>query len=374
MQTNGRTPLALYIHIPYCSKKCHYCSFYTVPFRQDWLDIYCQSVIQEGKRKLDSLKNEYFIDTVFFGGGTPSLVPPEYLQRMLESLTEAPNEVTLEANPENLSLAYLQSLERTQINRVSIGVQTFHDPLLQVLGREHSADKAKLAVRMCSDYISNISIDLIYGLPNQEVADVLVDVRTALNLPISHISLYNLTIDPRTSFYKHRRVLQPSLASDEDLASMSLLAESFLEEKGFARYELASYAKGNAYSRHNVYYWTDKPYLGLGVSASQYLHGTRSRNYSHIAHYLRAVRKHLPTEEFSETLSDKERMKEALALRLRLIQGAVKADFPAPLISALLSSSRTQELLDANATHVFLNRRGRLFHDFLAEEIMAIEF
>ncbi|WP_041467979.1 radical SAM family heme chaperone HemW [Chlamydia felis] len=372
---NGKTPLALYIHFPFCSKKCHYCNFYTIPYNPESVGLYCNAILQEGLHKLSTITDSYFIDTVFLGGGTPSLIPPHHLHNIIKILAPHAQEITLEANPEDLSESYLRDLTQTPINRISIGVQTFHDPLLKAIGRIHSSSASIDAVQRCHEHeYHNISIDLIYGLPTQSLSDFIADLHQALSLPITHLSLYNLTLDPHTSFYKHRRILERSIADDDILAAMSLSAEELLSSHGFSRYELASYAKFQAQSKHNLYYWTDKPFLGLGVSASQYFNKIRSKNLSRISHYLRALRKNLPLQEFTECLPEEERIKEALALRLRLTNGARWKDFPAPLMQALVSLPQIQELFDQNDEFLFLNKQGRLFHDTIAEEIMNLSF
>lgn len=372
---NGKSPIALYIHIPFCSKKCHYCSFYTIPYTTESADLYCSMVIQEGVQKLSSIHDQYYVETLFLGGGTPSLLSPHAIQEIISALAPQAKEITLEANPENLSDSYLRELAHTPVNRISIGVQTFHDPILKALGRTHSSSSAISAIHRCSHHqFTNLSIDLIYGLPTQSMIDFISDLHQAMVLPITHISLYNLTIDPHTSFYKHKKSVQSSIANQDTLAAMSLFAEDFLSSHGFMRYELASYAKEQAHSLHNLYYWTDRPFLGVGVSASEYLHSSRSKNHSRISHYLRAVRKGLPPQEFSERLEEKERIKEALALRLRLTVGAKWMDFPPALMNALSALPQTEDLLDENDTFLFLNQKGRLFHDTVAEEIMALTF
>ncbi|SGA21142.1 oxygen-independent coproporphyrinogen III oxidase [Chlamydia abortus] len=372
---NGKSPLALYIHFPFCSKKCHYCSFYTIPYNPESVSLYCNAILQEGLQKLSTIEDTHFVDTVFLGGGTPSLIPPHYLHNIIQTLAPHAQEITLEANPEDLSEFYLRELLLTAVNRISIGAQTFHDPLLKALGRIHSSAASIDAVHRCYEHgYNNISLDLIYGLPTQSLADFITDLHQVLTLPIAHISLYNLTLDPHTSFYKHRRILAPSIADDDILAAMSLSAEELLTSRGFSRYELASYAKSQAQSKHNLYYWTDQPFLGLGVSASQYIHKVRSKNLSRISQYLRAVRKNLPVHESTESLPENERIKEALALRLRLTQGARWKDFPAPLMESLASLPLIKELFGHNNEFLFLNKQGRLFHDTIAEEIMNISF
>ncbi|MBQ8498426.1 radical SAM family heme chaperone HemW [Chlamydia sp.] len=373
---NGKIPLALYIHIPFCSKKCHYCSFYTIPYKEQLITSYCEAVIKEGQKKLASLRSSHYVDTVFFGGGTPSLVPPSHIQDILMALeAHLAREITLEANPENLSQDYLRDLTFTAVNRISIGIQTFNDPLLKLLGRTHNSSKATEAVSLCSQYgFSNVSTDLIYGLPTQSFSDFITDLHQAIALPIQHISIYNLTVDPHTSFYKHRKQILPSIANDDSLAKMALTAEELLESEGFSRYELASYAKNRAASQHNLYYWTDQPFLGLGVSASQYLNGIRSKNFSRISHYLRAAHQNLPTVESMEELPPSEHIKEALALRLRLCKPIPFGIFPQELVNEIINNPSIHSLFTTDHQAFSLNREGRLFHDSIAEEIMASSF
>lgn len=367
--------LALYIHIPFCSKKCRYCSFYTLPGSYVSDSAYCDAIIQEWFRKFAPLQDSYDVDTIFFGGGTPSLVSPEQIQKIILAVGGCPREVTLEANPENLTAEYLYRLSQTKVNRISIGAQTFCDTGLKLLGRDHSSTQIIDAVYRCNQFgFFNLSLDLIYGLPHQTLANFLSDVQQAIALPITHLSLYNLTIDPHTSFYKHKKHIEPSIAADHILATMSLEAESLLKSKGFLRYELASYSKPTYASKHNLYYWTDRPFLGLGVSASQYIHNTRTQNLAHIFHYLRAIKKNLPLEQFSETLPIQERQKEALALRLRLTEGALKTDFDENLQQKFIEIPNIQDLLEETDSHYRLNARGRLFHDLVATEIMALTY
>lgn len=371
----GKEPIALYIHIPFCTKKCHYCSFYTIADSYIDKSAYCHAIIQEWNKKWSLLRDRYFVDTIFFGGGTPSLVSPSLIQQIIQAVGGTPVEITLEANPEHLSNTYLKDLSYTQVNRISIGAQTFNDSTLHMLGRTHSAAHIFDAIFNSIQHgFSNISIDLIYGLPNQTLSCFLTNIQQAASLPITHISLYNLTIDPHTSFYKHRKQILPSIMDDNVLVQMSLKAENILTTKGFERYELASYAKPLSQSKHNLYYWTDRPFLGLGVAASQYINRTRSKNLSHIFHYLQAIKKDLPLEQESEKLSDKEHWKEALALRLRLTKGFLKTDFPKNLIQAFTSIPSISQFIEETSSSYLLNKQGRLFHDFIAEEIMGLSY
>lgn len=371
----GKESIALYIHIPFCTRKCRYCSFYTIADSYANKSSYCEAIIHEWKRKWDLLQNRYFVDTIFFGGGTPSLISPKLIQQIIQVVGGNPTEITLEANPEHLSNNYLKELSHTQVNRISIGAQTFSDADLHMLGRSHSSSHIFDAICNCiQNGFFNISIDLIYGLPNQTLSCFLTNIQQAASLPITHISLYNLTIDPHTSFYKHRKQILPSIMEDDILAQMSLEAESILTAKGFERYELASYAKPLLQSKHNLYYWTDRPFLGLGASASQYIDRIRSKNISHIFHYLQAVKKKRPLAQESEKLSDKEHMKEALALRLRLTKGFLKDDFPKNLVQAFIHTPKITQFIEETSTHYLLNRRGRLFHDLIAEEIMSLSY
>ncbi len=334
---------SLYIHVPFCTKKCHYCHFYVIPDKPEFKTIYMETLKREWEYKKHLIP---VCRSIYFGGGTPSLLGSDNISEILSWLPNAP-EITLEANPE--SIAHFPG-----INRLSVGVQSFNDDHLKRLGRTHNAQEAFDAISNSS--IKNISIDLMYDLPNQTLADWEYSLNCALSLPISHLSLYNLTIEPHTAFYKRRKNL--ALPSGED--SLKMLQMAIDKTAGqLERYELSAFAKPGFESQHNIGYWTGRPFIGLGPSAYSYWEGARFRNPPHFHQWTRDV----TAQDCYEKLSPEHQKLELLAIGLRLIKG-IKTDVNVDRLIDLGYVTREGE-------RVRLTTLGQLFHDTVAEEIVA---
>lgn len=298
--------------------------------------------------------------SIYFGGGTPSLLSPRHIDTILSWISPSKEvEITLEANPDSIR-------QFKGINRISLGIQSFDPHLLDVLTRTHTADRAKKAVDECARQgIENITIDLMYDLPHQTLSTWEKTLDTALCLPITHLSLYNLTIEPHTSFYRHRKSLATKLPNQETSLEMLELAIDKLEAGGLRRYEISAFAKKNFYSRHNTGYWTGRPFLGFGPSAFSYWQGARFRNEANLNRYAKKLNENIFSPDFYENLSHKEKLKEKLAISLRLIQGVKR--WPSELNTA-------RRLLDQNGfldeSRLKLSKKGLLFHDTVAEIII----
>ena len=329
----------IYIHIPFCNSKCAYCGFYSLPSlklkEQFWEALKAEIVAREDYLKqrshcgLDpqspSLKDNPLIHTIYFGGGTPSLLSVDEIGDILHLIKDtyavASNaEITLEANPDTLSLEYLEGLRKTGINRLSIGIQSFFDNDLQYLGRRHNAHHA----RQCLDWakqadFNNISLDLIYGLPGQTMEDWKKDVELALSLGIKHLSAYALSYEEGTRLDAMLRQGLVKEADEELSLQMYQHLMSATEEAGYLHYEISNFALPGYHSRHNSSYWQGTPYLGLGAGAHSY-DGLRSRraNLPDVKAYIAATGD-VPHE--TETLSDEELYNEFVMTRLRTSNG-----------------------------------------------------
>ena len=335
---------SLYIHVPFCTKKCHYCHFYVIPDKPEFKKLYMDALKREWEHKKHLISE---CRSIYFGGGTPSLLGSDNISEILSWLPSAP-EITLEANPESIA-------DFPGINRLSIGVQSFNDEHLKRLGRTHNAAQAEEAILNSS--IKNISIDLMYDLPNQTLADWESSLDRALALPITHLSLYNLTIEPHTAFYKRRQTLK--LPTGED--SLKMLQMAIDKTKPLLeRYELSAFAKPGCESQHNIGYWTGRPFLGLGPSAYSYWEGARFRNPPHFHNWRRDV----TARDCYEKLPIDRQKRELLAIGLRLIKG-LETDVN---VEALID----QGFVIQKGRHVILTERGQLFHDTVAEEICQI--
>ena len=293
-------PLSLYVHFPWCVKKCPYCDFNSHTLRDDLPErAYIDALIQDLQQQLASLP-ERMIQTVFMGGGTPSLISPTEIQRLMEALNNSGRlvkgaEVTLEANPGTLDETFFEDYLRAGINRLSIGVQSFDDDALRKIGRIHGAQQARSAIsRSKKAGFERINLDLMYGLPGQSVEDSGRDIEIALSQEVDHLSVYQLTIEPNTEFAVHT----PQLPDSDQYWAMHEGAQSALQEAGFAQYEVSAYTKNSA-CRHNLNYWEFGDYLAIGAGAHGKLSGTdeaggfnirRYWNFRHPKAYLQAAR------------------------------------------------------------------------------------
>lgn len=326
-------------------------------------------------KKVKPLFAEKNLVSIYFGGGTPFLLGPERIGQLIQ-LIGAPEgaEITLEANPENVTREAMEAFAAVGINRVSIGVQTLDAPLLTKLGRLHAPDSATKAVYDTLEAgISNISIDLMYDLPGQTLESWTHTLQQAVKLPIKHLSLYNLTIEPQTVFFKYRQQLEKEVPSDEISLEMLLAAEATLEEAGLSRYEISAFAHPGFHSRHNTGYWTGRSFLGLGPSAFSFWEGERFRNIAHLGRYLEFLKKGESPIDFRERLGSPDGERELVALRLRLIQGIEESD---PIIDKETRESlenlcnEKEPLLGKNQGRYQLTKKGKLFYDWVASEII----
>lgn len=374
--------ISLYFHIPFCTKKCDYCHFYVLPDKVALHQLLIEGLELDLVRCAPLLAGKK-LHSIYFGGGTPALLGAGPLAMLLDKVrTIIPFEnqeveITLEANPERISPSLMQAYSSAGVNRVSIGIQTLDDGLLGILGRTHRASAAIKAIEAtASAGIPNISIDLMYDIPGQTLASWKHTLMQIANMPITHLSLYNLTIEPHTVFFKYRESLQKQLPDAECSAEMYQTARETFDSCGLKQYEISAFAKKDFYSRHNIGYWTGRPFLGFGPSAFSYWEGRRFRAVANLQRYVKALSNQLSPEDFSETLPPENRRRELLAIALRLLSGVDLVAFEAAHGSlnadTHLSIQKLQQqgLLVLNGNHLALTDRGLLFYDTVATEIV----
>jgi oxygen-independent coproporphyrinogen-3 oxidase len=372
-------PVSLYFHIPFCTRKCAYCHFYVIPDKDSFKSQLMEGFALEWARNLPFLQNKKIV-SIYFGGGTPSLMGPVFIAEILQWMKLPPGneiEITLEANPENIDLPLMQAYAQAGINRVSIGVQTLEESLLKQLGRLHSPQKALDAIYLTAKAgIKNISIDLMYDLPGQTLHSWQKTLESAVQLPISHLSLYNLTIEPHTVFFKYRDLIQKQLPDEETSLQMYEAAISTLTAKGFQQYEISAFAKEGCDSRHNTGYWTARPFLGFGPSAFSYWERKRFRNVSNLNRYCKALKEGLSPIDFEEELLPDAQIRELLAIQLRLIQGVDLNHFQSRHgmldgeTQAVIKKLKGNGLLQQEGELLQLTKRGILFYDTVAIELI----
>lgn len=300
-----------YIHIPFCSSKCNYCSFVSYD-KLNLKDSYVDSLISEIK----SLYKNELMKTIYFGGGTPSLLPVNDFKQLLNLFNfDVNTEITVEVNPGNADKDYFKNLKNLGINRISLGVQVFDDKLLHLIGRRHNKNDVIKTLKYLQEAgFDNISIDLIYGLPDQTVNDFLKSLNQALNLGIQHISLYGLKIEEGCNFYKKKPDLLPD---NDEQADMYIKAVELLTNSGFNHYEISNFAKKDFESKHNLNYWDNNCYYGFGVAASGYEGSVRYTNQSSIEKYIQNPK----LKESVIELSKSNKLEEEIFLGFRKING-----------------------------------------------------
>ena len=370
--------LSVYIHVPFCSRKCPYCHFYVQKGKESEFETFTKRICKEWEDRANLLESGEIV-SIYFGGGTPSLLSPLQLEKILKTITKGPFpissscEITLEANPEKISQTLMEEIHSAGFNRLSIGVQSFDDAQLKTLGRTHESSQAKEAVYYAQKAgIENITIDLMYELPKQTLATWKKSVDTAASLPISHLSLYNLTFEPGTLFHRKQKELFPSLPSDEEALSMLEYGVEAFEAAGLHRYEISAFAREGYESVHNTGYWTGRPFLGIGPSAFSYIDGRRFQNIPNLKKWGEKVDASVSPESFSEKLPKEQREKELLAVELRLLKG-VDLTVRAPFSSSLESSVDRlikEGLIQRDENTLSLTSLGHRFYDTVGREII----
>ena len=368
--------VSLYFHIPFCTKKCPYCHFYVIPNRQDLRSVLSEGLELEWNWRLPELFGKQIV-SIYFGGGTPTLFPEgiaNILQKIRSSGLELSDdcEITVEGNPDEISKELLDQLLASGVNRLSLGVQSLDDSSLQVLERSHSAKKAKQSILEAKEAgFTNISIDLMFDLPWQTEASWQATLNQIPCLPITHLSLYNLTIEPHTVFFKRQEALKPNLPQEELSLRLLELAIASIEDTGLGRYEISAFAKPGYESRHNSGYWTARPFLGFGPSAFSYWKGKRFRNAANLQRYSRCLRQKEAPIDFEEELLYPDNVNELLAVQLRLLKGVDVKDKNLPQ-ETLITLLRLQQegYLTQEKTLCRLTNKGLLFYDLVASEII----
>ncbi|MBR4704190.1 MAG: radical SAM family heme chaperone HemW [Paludibacteraceae bacterium] len=313
----------IYIHIPFCKKRCAYCDFFSTTLLNQ-REEYVKALLKEIVNRKDEANEP--IRTIYIGGGTPSTLEPYDISRIMATI-DAPEaeEITMEMNPGDVTPAYLKAIKEAGINRLSIGIQSFQDPLLALIGRRHNAEQALTAVRNAKKAgFDNISIDLMYALPTQTMSQWEADIETAVNLEVQHISSYGLIYEEGTALTQ--RVQNGELEmmdEDSENAMYDRLCER-LKKEGFVHYEVSNFALPGYESKHNSSYWNGTQYVGVGAGAHSYIGVERSWNPDDLNTYIRNINNGTLVRE-SETLTDKDRYNEQIMLGLRTNHGIDEA-------------------------------------------------
>jgi len=372
MRQRTETPEAVYIHIPFCTNKCHYCDFNSYVLKGQPVHEYLDALEREMEATARAVPPGV-IRTVFVGGGTPTVLTPEQMERFLASVRAyfpslAPDyEFTMEANPGTTDAEKLQAMREGGVNRLSFGVQSFDSGLLHAIGRIHSVDDVYRSIDNArAAGFDNVSIDLIFGLPNQTPQQMSDTLDKALELKLPHHSIYNLKVEENTLFHTLYERGELPLPKEEDEVAMFHLIMDRMRAAGYEQYEISNFAKPGFESKHNTVYWRNESYYGLGAGAHGYVKGRRHVNVKGVQPYIDATKDGLPVLEQDE-VSEREAMEDFMMVGLRLLRGVDRADFEAQFgrsldatFGATIDRLTKQGLLEPTMAGYRLTRSGIL--------------
>lgn len=365
--------LGLYVHIPFCKQKCLYCDFSSYSGLEHLFVAYttalCQQIAEQG-----GMLCKPVVDTVYIGGGTPSLLPIELMEQILSCLfnsfaIENNAEISMEANPGTVTLEQLARLRAAGINRLSFGIQSFNNTLLARLGRIHTIEDSLTAVEYAKTVgINNISIDLMYGLPGQTLSDFAAELIQATALPIQHISVYGLKLEEGTPLALAYDSGELEMPDETDEEVMYDLMTSFLPAQGLLRYEISNFALPGRECRHNLKYWRYQPYLGLGSAAHSFLHGQRVSSTAGVHEYISAIEEGRSPIVMHDIPTPGQSLAEYIFLALRTTQGMVVRDFSREFgtdffeqFGGTCEALAKQNLIATDRTRVWLTEKGMKF-------------
>ena len=377
----------IYIHIPFCKQACHYCDFHfstSMKKKDEMILALAKEIAMRKNELLDSARSDNeIVETIYFGGGTPSVLSNEeiifLISEVYKNYTVSENpEITLEANPDDLSAERILELSRSPINRLSIGIQSFYEEDLKMMNRAHNSAEAKKCLEEATKYFDNISLDLIYGIPGMSDEMWKQNIETALSFGVPHISSYALTVEPKTALSKLIQTGKIAEPQDEAASNHFMILVDTLQKNGFIHYELSNFGKENYFSKNNSAYWLGKKYIGIGPSAHSYDGEKRGWNIANNSLYLKAIQNNeLPLETEILTISD--RYNEYIMTGLRTIWGVslerIENEFGLEYLNYLKKQS--QKFLDDDLLSIENNilkptPRGKFLTDGIASDLFYL--
>lgn len=327
-----KNKLGIYIHVPLCKRKCNYCDFYSVNWNEDVEEAFTKCIVKEIRNHAKYNEN-YYIDTIYFGGGTPSIIKETNIHKIINELYKTFSvdnnaEISIEANPKTVNENKLRKYLEFNVNRISIGVQSLNDETLKSLGRIHNKEDAINAIKLAQySGFENINADIMYNIPGQTVSNLTETIKKIIDLKIKHISFYSLTVVENTPLFKmvsNKQVLMP----EEELErKMYYLGRDIMMDNKILQYEISNFSKIGYECKHNLKYWKQKPYIGLGPSAHSNIDNIRYNNVNDIGIYCNNILNNKKTIEINEILNNREEIFEYVMLRLRLTDGLCLSEF-----------------------------------------------
>ena len=370
--------ISLYIHIPFCRQKCKYCDFSSYSGKEDVMSEYVDALNIE----INNTSKEYSFNTIFIGGGTPSYLPYEELEKLLKNVSslnlEEDVEFTLECNPGTLTRDKLELMKKYKVNRLSLGLQSSNESLLKSLGRIHSFTEFKENYDLVRQVgFKNVNVDLMFGLPGQTLKDFKETLSSVVELSPEHISAYSLIVEEGTPFYKLYEKGKLKLPSEEEERAMYEYAVEYLDSKGYKQYEISNFSKDNKECKHNLVYWELGEYLGCGVAAASLLNETRTKNYDKIEDYILSVEKKSNGIEETNHLAKDELMEEFMFLGLRKTSGVSEKDFferfnvsMESIYKDVINNHIKKGLLNKDNGKIYLNKEGIQLSNYVMSDFL----
>lgn len=376
--------IGIYIHIPFCKSRCYYCDFVSSTCKDNLIEKYIDAVCMQLLQNAEIFA-EHNISTVYFGGGTPSYIDSKYIKKIMDTISLFSNsidEVTLEINPGTVDEYKMLMYKECGINRLSIGLQSTHNDILKHIGRVHTYEEFINVLKLAKKLgFSNISIDLMYPLPDltilkfKETVDKIIDLKEEYN--IKHISIYNLELHENTKLYFLIKEGFLNLVTEDEEYNMKEYLENTLQENGFKRYEISNFALDGFLSKHNLNYWNQGMYLGIGAAASSFFAGTRYTNIKDIDRYIEGILNNSNIKIESEDLDKLDLMKEYVILKLRLEEGLsmnqFKKRFECDIFSIFkkeINSLSENKLIQLKGDNIFLTKRGKEVANIVWEQFI----
>lgn len=373
----------IYIHVPFCKQACHYCNFHFSTQTSN-IDDYVNALLKEIEIQKDFFNGS--IDSIYIGGGTPSLLSNSNISMIFEALEKNFNistvsEITMECNPDNLNDEYLLNIKKTPINRLSIGVQSFFDNQLQLMNRAHSANESINSVKRAQDIgFENISIDLMYGLPELSIDDWNKNLKTVGDLNIQHLSCYALTVEEKTALSHFVKNKNMKVGDESTVVTQLEILMKWATQNNFIQYEISNFGKDGFFSKHNSSYWFNQSYLGLGPSAHSFINDKRKWNISNNQLYIKNLLSDNTLLFEEETLSKDEQYNEYIMTRLRTIWGVdifeIENKFGKEYINYFLKEIDTyinQNLVSLIDKKYILTNEGKFIGDSIASDLFFVK-
>ena len=375
--------LGVYIHVPFCKKKCNYCDFYSVKWDDEWENKYIEAVINEIQGYKEMLGNDYFVDTIFFGGGTPTIVKPSNLKRILKGIEnileiDQDAEISMEANPNTLTDENLNEYKEAGINRLSIGIQSLNDVILNKIGRIHNSTEALQAIDRAKKHgFENINADVMFNIPGMTIANIEDTLTKIMGKDIKHISFYSLKLEKGTPMFIMEEKNMITMPDEDEERDMYYNGRDVMKKNNLFQYEISNFAVKGFECRHNLKYWNQEEYIGIGPSAHSFLNSMRYSNPSDLNLYCEGAETGTFNRIVQEVMDFNDLMFEYIMLRLRLTEGLNSIDFKNKFNVDFYEKYSKQaeyltenKLIEFNGDFVKLTEKGMDISNFVFEKFM----